>query len=123
MCVFVLKIAAFDLDGTIIATKSGKSFPTDNDDWKMNFNEVIPAIKKLSLKGYKIVIFSNQKGVGSYCPNILPFQKKVEKIIELINTPIQVFVALREDIYRKPAPGMWDALVSEVMYFIITKKA
>ena len=27
------KMAAFDLDGTIIKTKSGRRFPKDKDDW------------------------------------------------------------------------------------------
>lgn len=109
------------MDGTIIVTKSGKKFPRDNDDWKINFNEVVSTIKQLSLKDYKIVIFTNQKGLGKHYSNVIPFQKKVENIIGLINIPIQVFVSIDNDIYRKPAPGMWNALTSEVMYFISNK--
>ena len=29
------KIAAFDIDGTIIKTKTGNTFPSSKDDWKL----------------------------------------------------------------------------------------
>ncbi|VVC40863.1 Hypothetical protein CINCED_3A022676 [Cinara cedri] len=112
-CIYIFKIAAFDLDGTLIVTKSGKTFPCDNDDWKINFKEVISTVIKLSLEGYKIVIFTNQKAIGCNSSNAMPFRKKVENIIGMFNTPIQVFVSIHDDIYRKPAPGMWNALASE----------
>ena len=41
------KIAAFDLDGTLIKTKSGRRFPKDKDDWVI-INETI----KTKLKSY-----------------------------------------------------------------------
>lgn len=35
------QIAGFDMDGTIIGTKSGKTFPQDSDDWRYVFSECI----------------------------------------------------------------------------------
>lgn len=57
------KIASFDMDDTIITRKSGAKFPKDADDWKMLNDKVSPTIKKLAADGFKIVIFTNQKGI------------------------------------------------------------
>jgi len=110
----MFKVAAFDLDGTIIVTQSGKAFPVDYKDWKVSFPEVTKTIRTLSNDGYKIVIFTNQGGIGNKKVNEKLFKEKVQNIIDVIKTPIQIFVATHSDIYRKPAPGMWNLLVSDV---------
>jgi len=114
----VFKIAAFDMDGTIIVTQSGKVFPVDENDWQIYSPEVITSINKLSDDGYKIVIFTNQGSIGVNSVNEKIFKKKIENILQMIKTPVQVFIATQKDIYRKPAPGMWNILVSDVcIYF------
>lgn len=102
------------MDGTIIVTQSGKVFPVDYKDWKISFPEVTKNIKELSQNGYKIVIFTNQGGIGLNKVNEEPFKKKVENIIDIIKTPVQVFVATKSDKYRKPAPGMWNIFTIDV---------
>ncbi len=71
------KIAAFDLDWTLIATKSGAKFPQDKfvmqtrvlcalkleQDWKFLYEKIIPEkLVQLQHSGFRIVIFSNQGG-------------------------------------------------------------
>lgn len=106
------------MDGTLIVTQSGKVFPTDYKDWKINCPEVTKSLRQLSNDDYKIVIFTNQGGIGSKKVNEDLFKQKVENIIEVIKTPVQVFVATQNDIYRKPAPGMWNTFISDVRLFI-----
>ena len=59
------KIAAFDLDGTIIKTKSGRVFPKDKNDWVFFNDNVKKILYNLCNNNYKIVIFTNQKGIGN----------------------------------------------------------
>lgn len=46
------KVAAFDLDGTVIAPRSGNKFPKDKDDWKYWNGGVPKAIRDLHADGW-----------------------------------------------------------------------
>lgn len=54
------KIAAFDLDGTLIATKSGNRFARDESDWRFFDKGVPKRLQELYNTGHHIVIFTNQ---------------------------------------------------------------
>ena len=114
-----LQIAAYDLDGTIISTKSGARFAKDQEDWKFAFPEVPKKLLELHKNDYKIVFFTNQAGIGLGKVKISDFRTKVEKIVKQLNVPIQVFVSTGKGVYRKPAPGMWDALQDQVIYIFL----
>ncbi|XP_053983356.1 uncharacterized protein F21D5.5 isoform X1 [Hylaeus volcanicus] len=104
------KIAAYDMDGTLIKTHSGLVFPKDYDDWQLIYPDVIGKLKKLHSSSYKIVIFTNQGGIGSKKLNIKSFKNKIKNITQKIGVPMQVFIATGNSIYRKPAIGMWQKL-------------
>lgn len=106
------KVAAFDLDHTIISTKSGRVFPTSMDDWKIMYAEIPGKLKKMCEDGFKIVIFTNQKGISKGKTSVPEFKQKVKSIIKRIGIPIQVLVSTGSGRYRKPNTGMWDYFIS-----------
>lgn len=112
--ILCFQIAAYDLDGTIILTKSGRVFPKDRDDWRIGFPSVKQKLISLIEDGFKIVIFTNQAGIGRGKTKPADFKYKIEKILGELNVPVQVFVATSQNIYRKPAPGMWRILKEKV---------
>lgn len=100
------KVAAFDLDGTLIATKSGRKFPKDSYDWRWWDKRIPNIIKELyddgwaqskvpalavhvrlmytyHLHSYRIVIFSNQNGLNSKNRE-QAFVKKMEDILSQV---------------------------------------
>ncbi|XP_072762871.1 uncharacterized protein F21D5.5 isoform X1 [Anoplolepis gracilipes] len=107
------KIAAYDMDGTLIKTKSGLVFPKDCNDWQLLYPDVPGKLKQLHTNGFKIVIFTNQAGLSSGKVKISDFKLKIENIVRKINVPIQVFIAVGRSIYRKPTIGMWESLAKE----------
>jgi bifunctional polynucleotide phosphatase/kinase len=86
------KIAGFDMDGTLIATKSGKVFAVDKHDWKLLFDQVTSKVlQKLNDEDkFKIVLMTNQAGIGIGKVKIADFKDKVEAIAKALKVPLQV---------------------------------
>lgn len=101
------KVAAFDLDGTLIKTKSGKKFPTNKHDYIYAFDNVSQKLNDLISKNYKIVIFTNQRGIGLKKVNLSDITYKINKLFPFAD----YFISINDDIYRKPIIGMFDLFV------------
>lgn len=107
-----IKMAGFDLDSTLIKTKSGNVYPKSVEDWQWWSDSILPKLAEYSLEnGYIIVILTNQSGASK--------SKKRDQIIEKINTimlklaennitNIIPVIATQYNMYRKPSTGMWD---------------
>ncbi|XP_077982850.1 bifunctional polynucleotide phosphatase/kinase-like [Glandiceps talaboti] len=117
------RIAGFDIDGTIITTKSGKVFARSTDDWRINYSEIPGKLKKLYSEGYKIVFFTNQLGIERGKLAVGEFKSKATNIIAKLGIPVQVFVATGGGLYRKPLLGMWKHLQNHANDGIVIDKS
>lgn len=92
------KMIIFDLDSTLIKTKSGRVFPANLNDWQLCYENVSQTINNLqnTITG----IITNQKGLKTE-KQLNDFQTKLNNIMKEINMDF-VFVSLKDDGYRKP---------------------
>ena len=90
------KIAGFDMDGTLITTKSGKVFAVDKNDWRLLFDQVTSKVlQKLHEEDrFKIVVMTNQAGIASGKVKVADLKEKVEAIAKALKVPLQVIVLL-----------------------------
>lgn len=109
------KIAAFDLDGTIVVTKTKSAFPKDENDYRV-FNQSVPErLKALERDGHRIVILSNQGGIkgaidGKQAQKVM---KRIDRVLEEIGISCTVLLSTSKDVYRKPDVGMWKHFLEE----------
>lgn len=106
------KVLLCDLDGTLIETKSGKTFPVDKDDWR--FKKWI----KVAIQAYNpryIFIISNQGGIEKGYVNEKEFVQKLSSIIKEIRSWGDYIVDGTyckldnpHSYFRKPNVGMVD---------------
>mmetsp|Transcript_33245 Transcript_33245/g.76285 ORF Transcript_33245/g.76285 Transcript_33245/m.76285 type:complete len:494 (-) Transcript_33245:136-1617(-) len=104
------KIAGFDMDGTLIRTKSGKTHPVDKNDWVLWSAEVVPKVKKLHETGHKVVIITNQKGISTGKSTAADLQFKIDNIQAALGVPLLAVMLTEDDIFRKPLTGSWEVV-------------
>lgn len=101
-------LASFDLDGTIIRPKSNKRIPRNATDWQ--FFSVWTKVKiqqAIREKESRLVIFTNQNGVGLRLVALEEIQERIELVTQRLNIPCTVFVAIEKDEFRKPKTAMF----------------
>ncbi|BFZ56126.1 DNA kinase/phosphatase Pnk1 [Savitreella phatthalungensis] len=107
-----VKVAAFDLDGTLITTKSGAVFSRDAADWEFWDRSVPRKLEELYAEGYVLVIFSNQAGAAreKQPGRHDTLRQKLVAICANLDLPLLLYAATGHDNFRKPRTGMWQAL-------------
>jgi bifunctional polynucleotide phosphatase/kinase len=114
-----VKIAAFDFDDTLIATKSGLKFARGEDDWKWWHHSVPTRLKRLHAEGFALVIISNQAAVNLRSDGKTPkdgmrslnnLKGKATSVFKALDLPISLYAATEYDGFRKPRVGMWTQL-------------
>ncbi|CAB4055320.1 PNKP [Lepeophtheirus salmonis] len=119
------KLAVYDMDGTIITTKSGNVFPKNTDDWQIIYPTVPGKLKSLVKEGYKIVIYTNQAGVAKGKTSLTDIVTKIENIfLKRLGIPVAVLVCTSSGgFFRKPRTGLWEIFVSRYNGGLIDKSS
>lgn len=104
------KIASFDLDYTIIKTKSKKIFPINKNDWMWLYPNIPNKLEQLWKDGFSIVFISNQLGLTTGKVKQEDFEFKINRIANQLNFPLIFLAAPHDDNYRKPRIGLWKYL-------------
>ncbi|KHN94351.1 DNA kinase/phosphatase Pnk1 [Metarhizium album ARSEF 1941] len=120
------RIAAFDLDSTLIVTSSGKKHAGDGRDWKWWHPHVPGILQELSKeKDYQVVILSNQGGLalnfdpsskgpkGNAQKRVADFKQKCSAILASLDIPTTIYAATERDGYRKPNTEMWKEVCED----------
>lgn len=132
---YIIKVAAFDMDDTIICSRSGMKFGRGPHDWKWRTGTVVSLLQRKVNENYIIAVFTNQASISvtetsvAVSKSYRNFTAKVSEILSTLNSslngaPVLVFAASgrpgksskirsseAEHLHmRKPATGMWEAL-------------
>ena len=111
------KVIFCDLDGTLIETISGETFPKGIWDMKLRF-DVLDSIKKLNPE--YVLIVSNQGGIENGFVDAQKFSAKLFCIVESINEycgcecyAMYCDTNNKSDPYRKPNTKMLETLLED----------
>lgn len=111
---FILKpkIACFDIDSTIIKTKSGKTFAINKNDWIFFNDNVVDKLKQLQ-KTYSIIFITNQSGLKTE-EKIIDWQQKISNVCKELSINLRVYCSIQKDIFRKPCPTFIKIIEKEL---------
>jgi bifunctional polynucleotide phosphatase/kinase len=107
-------IAAFDLDSTIITTKSGSKFPRSAGDWKLISPRILIKLQQVHACGMKVVVFTNQGGVATGRIDISFLHTRCEAIATALAIPVAFYIATAKNQFRKPSSRMWDVCIDHL---------
>ncbi len=113
------KIAAVDLDGTLITRRSGLPYALNSNDWQFFNQDAVNKLKEAVKAGYQVIIFSNQDGIGNKLLGAASTKKRalVDRVLnELQNegVPAQCMMATKFDQFRTPQKGMWEFFLANL---------
>ena len=104
-----LRIAAFDMDSTLITTQSGNVFAKSIHDWKIMWPSIPSTLKELELRGDRIIVFTNQGSIHAGKNTAEQLARKFREVANALGVRMDVFMASGKDGYRKPNTLAWNA--------------
>ncbi|RAH72675.1 putative DNA 3'-phosphatase Tpp1 [Aspergillus aculeatinus CBS 121060] len=116
------KVAAFDLDSTLVSTASGNTFPKSSADWKWWHSTVPTKLRELNEKGYHVIVITNQKKISlkketkvgnGDSKSLTNFKERAAAVMKQLDIPMSVYAATEDDGYRKPRTGLWTEFLDD----------
>ena len=109
-------VGGFDMDNTLIHTKSGNIHPVNKDDWRwlptIGFERMIETFTQKKLDVIAILTNRGAKDVSQWTD----LRVRVTQISSMIYTasgiPVIMICSNAKGYYRKPSTGMWDKALS-----------
>ncbi|CAK7270825.1 DNA kinase/phosphatase Pnk1 [Sporothrix epigloea] len=128
------KVAAFDLDSTLITTASGKKHAVSATDWTWWDATVPQRLRTLYDNGFAVIIFSNQGGLvlhpeadskkekgkapskpkAGVQDRVASYKQKCAAVLTELGLPTTLYAATGKDRFRKPRPGMWQEMIKDL---------
>jgi bifunctional polynucleotide phosphatase/kinase len=110
-----VKVAAFDMDSTLVVPKDPKAtFATSRSDWRW-WNDAVPRrLRELYRQGYLVIVLSNQSGVSKGTTKISDITGKITDLSKELGFELAAMIACNKDRNRKPCVGMWKHLVGTI---------
>lgn len=114
---FMGKLVLFDVDGTLIVSKSGRRWATDADDWIWSSPYVLSMLNKYHTNDWTVALITNQ---SEWTTNS-GIQEKLQSILNAIEETYGwrpyclVATATKKEkdtVYRKSARGLFDILLT-----------
>ncbi|KIV88376.1 polynucleotide kinase 3'-phosphatase [Exophiala mesophila] len=118
-----VKVAAFDLDDTIIVANTGSKWARSPTSWKWWDQSIPGRLKQLHEEGYAIVFLSNQgnvslkdnpKSLQKDTPSLVNLKNQITSIFRQLDIPLSFYGATAQDRFRKPRTGMWDEMLDDL---------
>ncbi len=110
-----VKLAGFDMDGTLINSSKGNAFALTANDWIFAYENIPEKMKEYKDAGYCLTIISNRKAkIDSKI--VKETQKRVENLFKKLGFECFAFLLTGENEYRKPGTKVLEVLM-EIAYF------
>lgn len=116
------RIAAFDLDDTLIAPSVGGKWNRSASDWRWWHDTVPTKLRDLHAQGFRLILLSNQGAVNlkddpkllaKDSVSLMRFKSQLSVILDQLDLPITIYAATGQDEYRKPRTGMWKEMIED----------
>jgi DNA 3'-phosphatase len=101
----LLKLAGFDLDGTLIWSDHGEYFAGTASQWVFPTDDTPQKMQQFVKDGYTICLFSNRKGAPWMHEGV---KNRIRTLFARLGFEFPCFLSVKTDGNRKPQPGMFN---------------